>query len=478
MNVTFYSFSKRRNSTKVPASTGTVVTCKLKEPCSLKNPRLLLSGNLFTTYDYAYIGDFGRYYFVSDVVSVGNGLTEITLECDVLASHKTAIGSTVARIAFSSNGWNAEYIDNRINCSASRELYQGAVTTADMIDDNYNGYYVLSVINDDAVNSFGFATCYALDYQAMADFRAIFANLNFSQGVQDNIRDYLNGNVMNAVISCNWVPFKGSQAMPSGAVNTNQINILTETFSNFTTGQIYRLPSDTTKEKTYSVAFPTYGYADFRRAEPYTTGQIFLPGIGCADLCMADWVGCQSITVDNVIDYATGDISYYLRNPNNSTIVQSFTTNAAADCPLGHVTRNMGGVLSSVGGAAGGIVTGIVGAVTENPMMMLSGAAAAVAGAASTVLQYNKRAVSLKGGITGKSSTYFPGFFINMYKTITEDPTDGNYIAMKGRPVCVTHAISNHSGYVQCDGASVSIAGDAFERDEINSFLNTGFFYE
>ena len=122
MNVTFYNFSKRRNSTKTPTSTGTVVTCQLKEPCSLKNPRLLLSGNLFTTYDYAYIGDFGRYYFVSDVVSVGNGLTEITLEDDVLASHKTAIGSTVARIAFSSTGYEAYIPDPRIGIYASNTI--------------------------------------------------------------------------------------------------------------------------------------------------------------------------------------------------------------------------------------------------------------------------------------------------------------------------------------------------------------------
>lgn len=475
MNVTFYNFSKRRNSTKKPTSTGTVVTCQLKEPCSLKNPRLLLSGNLFTTYDYAYIGDFGRYYFVSDVVSVGNGLTEITLEDDVLASHKTAIGSTVARIAFASTGFDSEYCDNRINCSTAKSIYEGAVTNIDFLDDNQIGYFILSVVNQDPNNGYGFATTYALNAAAMASFRQEFSTFAFPSAV----KEMFGGNMMNAIVSCVWVPFTAS-AMPTGASSTGgTIDILDQTLT--VSGNVYRLPADTSNEKVYSVTIPDSGnsrYTDFRRIEPYTTGQIFLPGIGCADLCMADWMMTTSVDVDCVIDFATGDISYFLRNPNNHAIIQSFTTNVAADCPVGHVTRNMGGAVTGIAGAASGIVTTAIGIATENPVMAIGSAVGAIGSAAAGVLSYNKRALSLKGGITGKTGAYFTGSFINLFQVTTEDPDDVGYISRKGRPVCLTHAISNHSGYVQCDGASVSIAGDAFERDEINSFLNNGFFYE
>ena len=280
---------------------------------------------------------------------------------------------------------------------------------------------------------------------------------------------------MNAIISCIWVPFT---TLPSGATSTGGvISILTEDLTGI--GDVYILPSDTSKEKVYSVAIPDLDrYTDFRRIEPYTTGQIFLPGIGCADICMADWVMCTSIDVDCVIDFATGDISYYMRNPNNNAIIQTFTTNVAADCPVGHVTRNMTGAMTGIAGAASGIVTTVIGIATENAAMVAGGAVGAVGSAAASVLQYNKRAVSLKGGISGKTAAYFTGSFVNLFQVTTENPNDTAYIARKGRPVCQTHAISTHSGYIQCDGASVSISGESWERDQINSYLNSGFYYE
>ena len=66
MTVTFYDFSKCINSTKQPTGVGTDVSVVLKEGCSVENPILVLTGNNFT-YNYAYISDFGRYYFVTDI---------------------------------------------------------------------------------------------------------------------------------------------------------------------------------------------------------------------------------------------------------------------------------------------------------------------------------------------------------------------------------------------------------------------------
>ena len=50
MNVTFWNFSKRQNSTKVPTSGGTVYDVKLKDDTSLLNPVFILIGTSF--YDY------------------------------------------------------------------------------------------------------------------------------------------------------------------------------------------------------------------------------------------------------------------------------------------------------------------------------------------------------------------------------------------------------------------------------------------
>ena len=42
-NVVFYNFSKKENSTAVPASGGTTYSCTLKDGCSIINPVIKLS---------------------------------------------------------------------------------------------------------------------------------------------------------------------------------------------------------------------------------------------------------------------------------------------------------------------------------------------------------------------------------------------------------------------------------------------------
>ena len=98
MEVHFYSFSKRENSTKQPTGQYTNVNVTLKEPTSVTDPVLVLSGNHLTDYTYAHIPSFNRYYFVGEAVSIATDLTQLTLHEDYLATWKSNIQSTRAMI--------------------------------------------------------------------------------------------------------------------------------------------------------------------------------------------------------------------------------------------------------------------------------------------------------------------------------------------------------------------------------------------
>lgn len=63
-------------------------------------------------YNYAYIADFGRYYFVKDIKAVRNGLWEFSLAVDVLMSYKTQIMALTAVIRRNSNLFNLYINDN------------------------------------------------------------------------------------------------------------------------------------------------------------------------------------------------------------------------------------------------------------------------------------------------------------------------------------------------------------------------------
>lgn len=86
--------------------------------------------------------------------------------------------------------------------------------------------------------------------------------------------------------------------------------------------------------------------------------------------------------------------------------------------------------------------------------------------------------MSIKGSGNGKA--HFQDTTFKLYTTVaaTEDPDDADYIAKFGRPVGHVGQISNYSGYIQCESASIDIQGFEGEREEINRYLNSGFYYE
>ena len=91
MNVRLYTFSKKVNSTAHPSTSGgTGYSCTLKDPSSLLNPVILLKISNPTNKNYAYIEEFGRFYWIRDWVSDHN-MWEAHLQVDPLASWRTGI---------------------------------------------------------------------------------------------------------------------------------------------------------------------------------------------------------------------------------------------------------------------------------------------------------------------------------------------------------------------------------------------------
>ena len=62
-------------------------------------------------FNYAYIGEFGRYYFVTDYKAVRTGIWEIKLKCDVLMSFDLTGVSGIVKETQSVNG--NDYLDGR-----------------------------------------------------------------------------------------------------------------------------------------------------------------------------------------------------------------------------------------------------------------------------------------------------------------------------------------------------------------------------
>lgn len=85
----------------------------LREESSIIEPSILLQNYIPIRYNYAYIPDFKRYYFINNIESVRNDLWKLELKVDPLMSFKADILSLKVVVDKQSDDSNGdEYIDD------------------------------------------------------------------------------------------------------------------------------------------------------------------------------------------------------------------------------------------------------------------------------------------------------------------------------------------------------------------------------
>ena len=474
MVVTFYNFSKRINSTKQPTGAGTDVSVVLKEGCSVENPILVLAGNNFT-YNYAYIGDFGRYYFVTDIDIQANGLVQVALSEDSLASAKTAIGNTVAHILYSSTGYDRQLADTRMLVKTTKKIFsdslvleKGTVPPTPVFDTT--GCYILTVMNSIGSDN-GFTCSYIMSYNDIVALAGFMMNMGDAK-FQDLAKAFRSP--FDAIVSCIWIPINQS-LVENGCSDFDVIIGMVNMTTEFSMSQCKVLTVSESTENFLASITTIPHYDDFRAVQPYTSYTLYIPMYGVVDLNASDLrkmiVDDHGLALAITIDYLTGDVIVRIYQ-GTDTIIQSINYNIGIQCPLAQTSYDVRGAINAIGGVAGSVgnlAAGDLGGSWMNVAGSLLNFAAA----------YNTRSYSFKGSVNGRAATAWNmKFCLTEYAFDTEDPDDANYIARQGRPVGKTEAISSHSGYVQCDGASVDLQGFEGERDTINNYLNTGFYYE
>lgn len=113
----------------------------LKRDTSILRPVLLVSAESSVyLYNYMYIEEFGRYYFIDDIRSVNNNIWEISAHVDVLETYKEAILSNSAIIENTErNGANMYLYDPeimKVNCKHKTDIInfpEGLLDTGEFI---------------------------------------------------------------------------------------------------------------------------------------------------------------------------------------------------------------------------------------------------------------------------------------------------------------------------------------------------------
>lgn len=87
-------------------------TCELKDDTSILNPKIkIYSSSNLSGYNYMYISEFGRYYYINDISSPRNNEWDISAHVDVLETYKVAILANSAVIRRQESQYNL-YLDD------------------------------------------------------------------------------------------------------------------------------------------------------------------------------------------------------------------------------------------------------------------------------------------------------------------------------------------------------------------------------
>lgn len=91
MDIKLYKNHSEKNKINKSLTGEVEYSGTLRDETSVINPTVLIHATNLSLYNYAYIPEFHRYYFIRDIVSVRNGLWRVTLSVDVLMSFKNDI---------------------------------------------------------------------------------------------------------------------------------------------------------------------------------------------------------------------------------------------------------------------------------------------------------------------------------------------------------------------------------------------------
>ena len=499
-SVILLDFAKKENSTKQPTGGGLAVQGVLKEPCSIANPRIrierMANDASPSSYTYAYINTFGRYYFIKDWVWT-DGLWEVDMEVDVLASFKTQIGQQseyVLRTDSTTSDYNGAISDSAYpattDFSISRVVFDNPFAT----DGIGGGTYIVGIISGDSANAVGAITYYAM---TSAQFGALKSYL-FSQpalekmGLMELAGQVLTWkaedmseeifktmyNPYQYIASCMWFPINISD-VPAGSAGPIQFgwwtfsgedgisgSKLTQTIGNFH-DSVETLP-------VHPQASTRGKYLNYSPYSKYTLHGKF----GSLPLDTAFFEVGSYIVNTYSVDYVSGQCLFQVFvSGNSSGTGRSLITKSefmiGVPIQLAQIGRDYLGTAVSaldagratISGALAGSVGGLGGAI-------IGGLSAGAGGIYNTIDASMPQLQT--SGINGSYiEIELATILIAIHFVVVDED-----VHHMGRPLCEVRQLNTLTGYVLCSEGDIDISCYDAEKTKIRNYLTTGFFWE
>lgn len=474
MKVRFYQFSKRNKSTAVPSGTYQEVDCQLKEATSITNPTLLLQTFTAYNYNYAYVPDWNRYYFIADCQS-NNNMWEVQLQEDVLASFKTEIGNTSCNILYAT-GSTKDIADTRLPVLSTVERSVSSASLGFSLAPT-TGRVILGVTGK---GSFG---VYIL--QNRTDITEILDGVDSwwtgaASSTLDTIKQlFYGGSASDCLKSAFEIPIQ----FPSSQHGD---------LENLYLGNYPCLKSDgTTHIKGYKVYDPILDYSanvtipwiynDWRNVSQYSDVCLYIPLIGLISIPATEVKNENlGLLVEYKINITSGDIACMIKGKTlEGKIYATASANCAMPTAFGSTGIDTNKATQAIVKGVGTLVAGVTAALTGGATATIAAFGGLAATANSAFQALGGSGAGGDGGLGGGATC---GLDDNVYCFVTSKQltdTQASFSPIIGKPYMGIAKPSNFSGYVQSEGFQfASSRAYSSEKDSINSMLDSGIYYE
>lgn len=508
MDIDLYEFAKKPNSTKRPTGdSGRMFEGLLKEPFSVLAPVVKFrTVTNPTSYNYAYIGEFGRYYHITNW-SFDRGMWYASMSVDPLASWRTEIGRHelyVLRSSAESDGFIGD----------ATYPVTGAITRDSSVFDNpwevsSGGCFVMGCVSSNPTSR-GSTTYYALTPGEMRDFiNYLMTDITqWAEISEDEISTKLQQALVNPldhITTVFWLPLSIDSIVQRQATATNAIKFGFWEYRAASTTHVAHIVNIQTAALQGSATLkrhPQSSRGHYLNCSPYTAINAFFPPFGdlSIDTSMLAATELDTITYNITLDIGTGEAVLELfagDSTARAALITRARTNIGVNIPLSRLTYNVStnagliyaavksgyNLLSSSSAASaptGYITTPMIDAPalhipaqTESDTIQTSSAGDKLANIIDSIGAGFMEAHNI--GTTGTFAEYqLPSPYLQfVFARVTEEEN-----SHFGRPLCAKRKVSDIAGYMQISSPDLEIPASAPEIAAISATMAGGMFYE
>ena len=487
-SIKLYTFNKRENSTKRPGNdlTPLDVSGIMLDNTSMMNPsfRLVLASVPYN-YNYCYISDFHRYYFITDW-GFDNGFWVAHMKVDVLATMKNTIINSTQYVLRSASRKNGDIIDDLYPCRgqvvvANRSFAVQPFTSMAQASNTY--CIVIGTVG-------GNANGYDKARVGITYYTLTFDKLNqLISWMNQNISDYLNvTDITPEMLKSLYNPFQyivSAKFFPCSVpyrASTNQIQFgFWQTPSNLTASLCDGTKGRFITHKTYHATLSDHPQAATRgtylNMAPYREITLHAPPFGDIPLDTTNLMGKPNIFTKILIDLFTGDSALQVKASSSAAstdfdsvpdgVITTAYANIAFDIPLAQVRSDYVGELEAAAGFATGTTNALLsGSVTG----AISSAVSGLANAARAAMPD----VQIRPNQGGALPWYDEWFIKEKCMYVVDSDNDD-----LGSPLCEAVTLSTLSGYCLVTDADLAEGtATADECREAKQYMESGFFLE